>query len=113
MSNGFKEANDEYMNLLQGKEEPNEDERFNLVSSLKKVECFYNPHNMSQWRIWESMFDILLKLKECLANNEEVKIPVEAIKLVCTHILALSYPQVRGFISEFNYVLELSLHPYV
>jgi len=80
VSNGFKEANDEFMNLLQGKEEPNEDEMFTLVSSLKKVECFYNPHNMSQWKIWESMFDILVKFKESVAANEEIKLPVEALR---------------------------------
>jgi len=37
VSNGYKEAIDDYMNLLQGKEEPNEDEMFKLVSSFKKV----------------------------------------------------------------------------
>ena len=76
VSNGFKEANDEYMNLLQGKK----DKVFNLVSSLKKVECFSNPHNMSQWKIWDGMFDILIRLKECLANSEEIKLPVEALR---------------------------------
>ena len=87
------------MNLLQGKEEPNEDEMFNLVSSLKKVEYFYNPHNMSQWRIWDTMFDILLKLKECLANNEEVKLPVEALR---SAICACYY----GLVGDRHYLEE-------
>ena len=60
VSNGFKEANDEFMNLLQGKEEPNEDEMFTLISSLKKVECFSGAHNMGQWKIWESKYYIVL-----------------------------------------------------
>ena len=76
----FKESNDEYMNILMGKEDPDEDEMFNLVSSLKKVECFSNAHSMSQCRIWESMFEILTKYKESTANNEEIKLPVEAVK---------------------------------
>ena len=54
VSGRYKEAVDEFMNLLNGKEEPNEDEIFGLVSSLKKVECFINCHNMGQWDIWES-----------------------------------------------------------
>ncbi len=54
VSGRYKEAVDEYMNLLNGKEEPNEDEMFNLVSSLKKVDCFINCHNMGTWDIWES-----------------------------------------------------------
>ena len=37
VSNGYKETIDDYMNLLNGREEPNEDEIFKLVSSLKKV----------------------------------------------------------------------------
>ena len=80
VSNGFKEANDEFMNLLQGKEEPNDDEMFKLVSSLKKVESCYNAHNMNQWRIWETMFDILLKFKESVSNQEEIKLPIEAVR---------------------------------
>merc|ERR1719245_624136 len=80
ISNHFKEANDEYMNILLGKEDPDEDEMFNLVSSLKKVECFSNAHSMSQCKIWESMFDLLTKYKESIANSEELKIPVEAVK---------------------------------
>ena len=89
ISNHFKEANDEYMNILLGKEEPDEDEMFNLVSSLKKVECFSNAHNMSLCRIWESMFELLSKYKESIANNEELKIPVEAVKSsFCTYLFS-------------------------
>jgi cohesin complex subunit SA-1/2 len=50
----YKESIDEFLNLLNGKEEPNEDEIFSLVSSLKKVECFINCHNMDQENVWES-----------------------------------------------------------
>ena len=54
VSGNYKEAVDDYMNLLNGKEDPNDDEIFNLVSSLKKVDCFINCHNMGPWDIWES-----------------------------------------------------------
>ena len=50
----YKEAIDEYTNLLAGREEPDQDDMYNLTSSFKKVECFYNCHNMSQCGIWES-----------------------------------------------------------
>ena len=66
VSGRYKEAVDEYMNLLNGKEEPNEDEMFNLVSSLKKVDCFINCHNMGTWDIWESK---LLHIVTCLLYN--------------------------------------------
>jgi cohesin complex subunit SA-1/2 len=56
VSGRYKEAVDDYMNLLNGKEEPNEDEMFSLVSSLKKVDCFTNCHNMGHWDIWESKY---------------------------------------------------------
>ena len=80
VSNGYREAIDEFTNLLMDKEEPNEDELFTLVSSFKKVEAFSNCHNMSTWNIWESMFDVLVKYKDSMINKEELTIPLEAAK---------------------------------
>ncbi len=80
VSNGYKEALDEYMNLLHGREEPNEDEMFKLVSSFKKVEAFSNCHNMSAWNIWESMYDLVVRFKDSVLSQEEMKMPVEAVK---------------------------------
>ena len=68
------------MNLLHGKEEPNEDEMFKLVSSVKKVEVFSNCHNMNAWNIWESLFDMMARFKDAVTNNEEFKVPIDAIK---------------------------------
>ena len=51
VTNWYKEALDEYTNLLTGNETPDEDETFALASSLKKVSTFYNCHDMSQVRI--------------------------------------------------------------
>ena len=51
VTNRYKEAMDEYTNLLTGNEAPDEDETFALVWSLKKVSTFYNCHDMSQVRI--------------------------------------------------------------
>lgn len=80
VSRNYREAIDEYMNLLHGKEEPTEDEMFKLISSFKKVEMFSNCHNMSHWSIWDSMFEVVTKYKEALMNNEELNIPPDAIK---------------------------------
>lgn len=54
--NKYKEAIDEYRNLIEGDEEPDEDEIFNVVQSLKKVSIFYACHNMNPWGIWDSLY---------------------------------------------------------
>ncbi|XP_068205797.1 cohesin subunit SA-2 isoform X2 [Palaemon carinicauda] len=53
--NKYKEANDEYLTLIDGEEEPDEDETFALVSSVKKVSIFYSCHNMGPCDIWDSL----------------------------------------------------------
>lgn len=94
VSSKYKEAIDEYMNLLNGKEEPDEDDMFTLVSSFKRVECFYSSHNIGQWAIWESMFDVIIKYKESMVNKEELKIPVEAVKsALCACFFGLIWDQ--------------------
>jgi hypothetical protein len=54
-------------NVCVGEEEPNDDERFALISSLKKVSIFYNCHDMGKWNIWEGLLEvtqiILLSIK--------------------------------------------------
>jgi cohesin complex subunit SA-1/2 len=45
-------------------EEPDEDETFNLVHSLKKVSIFYACHNMGAWRIFDSLFECIQKAKD-------------------------------------------------
>ncbi|XP_042863250.1 cohesin subunit SA-2-like isoform X2 [Penaeus japonicus] len=54
--NKYKEANDEYLTLIDGEEEPDEDETFALVSSVKKVSIFYSCHNMGPCNIWDSLY---------------------------------------------------------
>lgn len=76
ITNKYKEVVDDYSNLLIGGEEPTEDESFFLKSTLKKVECFYNCHNLSDHNIWQSLFDLVIKSKE----DSAMKIPEEAIK---------------------------------
>ena len=87
--NKYKEAKDDYLNLLHGKEEPNEDEMFMLISSFRKLEVFSNAHNMNNWNIWESLFEVAGKCKESLANGEELLIPMDAIKSVIASLYYL------------------------
>ncbi|XP_020296992.1 cohesin subunit SA-2 isoform X1 [Pseudomyrmex gracilis] len=73
--NKYKEAIDEYRNLIEGDEEPDEDEIFNVVQSLKKVSIFYSCHNMNPWGIWDSLYKDIEDAKDpskCL--------PYEAVK---------------------------------
>lgn len=52
----YKDAIDDWRNLLLGEETPNADETFNVVSSLKKVSLFYACHNLNQWNLWGTLF---------------------------------------------------------
>lgn len=52
----YQEAIDEYRNLIEGNEEPDEDEIFNVVQSLRKISIFYSCHNMNPWNIWDSLY---------------------------------------------------------
>merc|ERR1719384_66667 len=80
VSNKYKESLDEYTNLLSGNEEPDEDETFALISSLKKVSIFYNCHDMGQMRIWPGLLDIVSKSKDMLLERQPLNIPEEAVK---------------------------------
>lgn len=52
----YKEAIDDWRNLLLGEETPNADEIFSVISSLKKVSLFYACHNLNQWNLWNTLF---------------------------------------------------------
>ena len=80
VSNRYKESLDEFTNLLTGDEEPDQDELFALVSSLKKVSIFYNCHDMGSWDIWPGLLDIVVKSKDCLQERTALSIPEEAVK---------------------------------
>ncbi|XP_066593288.1 cohesin subunit SA-1 isoform X2 [Prorops nasuta] len=73
--NKYKEAIDEYRNLIEGNEIPDEDEIFNVVQSLKKVSIFYSCHNMNPWGIWDSLYKDIQD-----AKGPPRSFPVEALK---------------------------------
>ncbi|XP_019873117.2 cohesin subunit SA-1 isoform X1 [Aethina tumida] len=72
MVSSYKEAIDDWRNLLLGEETPNADEIFNVVSTLKKVSMFYACHNLNHWNLWSTLFQDL--------RDTESKLPPEALK---------------------------------
>ncbi|KAI8426635.1 hypothetical protein MSG28_005410 [Choristoneura fumiferana] len=59
--NRYKEAIDEYRSLVEGGEEPDADEVFNVVNSLRKVSIMYMCHDLNDTHIWDSLFEDLPK----------------------------------------------------
>ncbi|KAK9879473.1 hypothetical protein WA026_006542 [Henosepilachna vigintioctopunctata] len=68
----YKDAIDDWRNLLLGEETPNADETFNVLSSLKKVSMFYACHNLNQWNLWQSLFQDV--------KDVESPLPADALK---------------------------------
>ncbi|XP_023012703.1 stromal antigen [Leptinotarsa decemlineata] len=68
----YKEAIDDWRNLLLGEETPNDDEVFNVVSTLKKVSMFYACHNLNSWNLWNTLFQDVKDIESTL--------PQEALK---------------------------------
>merc|ERR1712088_735323 len=69
-----------YTNQLTGDEEPDQDEVFALVSSLKKVSIFYNCHDMGSWNIWPGLLEIVARARDTLTDKQPLTIPEEAVK---------------------------------
>lgn len=75
--NRYKEAIDDWRNLIAGEEIPNEDEIFNIIVSLKKVSILYSCHNLNPWGIFDSLYE---DLDECQSRTAEGKaLPNEAL----------------------------------
>lgn len=75
--NRYKEAIDDWRNLIAGEETPNEDEIFNVIVSLKKVSILYSCHNLNPWNIFDSLFE---DLDDCAVRTIEGKaLPNEAL----------------------------------
>lgn len=78
--NKYKEAIDEFRTLIEGGEDPNVDEVFETVQSMKKVSIFYSCHNMNPWDIWDSLFMDINDVKKEKRNlsDEAVKYCISA-----------------------------------
>lgn len=54
---------------------PNEDEIFNIESTLKKIHIFYSSHDLGRWELWDLLFK---DVQECARND--TKLPERAMK---------------------------------
>lgn len=66
--NRYKEAIDDWRNLIAGEETPNEDETYNIVVSLKKVSILYSCHNLNPWNLFQSLYE---DIDECQSRTAE------------------------------------------
>ncbi|GBP15798.1 Cohesin subunit SA-1 [Eumeta japonica] len=57
--NRYKEAIDEFRSLVEGGEEPDADELFGVVNSLRKLSIMYMCHDLNDTNIWDSLFEDL------------------------------------------------------
>ncbi|XP_071445719.1 cohesin subunit SA-2 isoform X1 [Hetaerina americana] len=62
--NHFREAMDDYITLIAGEEEPDEDETFSVVHGLKKVSVVYSCHNMGPWHLWDHLIRCIVEAKD-------------------------------------------------
>lgn len=73
--NKYKEAIDDWRNLIAGEETPDDDEIYNVRISLKKVSILYSCHNLNSWNLFSSLFQ---DIEEYLGENSKDKcIPAE------------------------------------
>lgn len=76
--NRYKEAIDDWRNLIAGEEVPDADEIHQVYITLKKVSILYSCHNLNPWNLFNSLFqDIEEYLND--AGNREKSIPKEAL----------------------------------
>lgn len=54
--NKYKDAIDEWRNLIAGEELPNEDEIYTIIISLKVVSILYSCHNLNPWNLFDSLY---------------------------------------------------------
>lgn len=54
--NKYKESIDDWRNLIEGEEIPDEEEKYNVVISLKRVAILFAAHDINAWNLFPSMF---------------------------------------------------------
>lgn len=82
--NKYKGTIEEYRATVDGNEEPDEDDLFNVTQSLKKVATFYSSHNMNPWEIWDSLFKDIIDAFPKTDDSRKGLLPEEAIKYCIT-----------------------------
>ncbi|KAH8329283.1 hypothetical protein KR074_006906 [Drosophila pseudoananassae] len=54
--NKYKDAIEEWRNLIQGEETPNEDDIYNITITLKVLSILYSSHNLNPWDLFKTLF---------------------------------------------------------
>ncbi|XP_055376196.1 cohesin subunit SA-2 [Condylostylus longicornis] len=75
--NKYKEAIDDWRNLIAGEELPNEDEIYTIIISLKNVSILYSCHNLNPWNLFDSIYQDIDESQ--MRNNTERGLPNEAL----------------------------------
>lgn len=76
--NRYREAIDDWRNLIAGEETPDDDEIYNVNISLRKVSILYSCHNLNPCGLFESLFQ---DIEECQsgATSNDRGLPNEAL----------------------------------
>lgn len=54
--NKYREAIDDWRNLIEGEEIPDDEEKYNVVISLKRVSILFSCHDLNAWNLFSSLF---------------------------------------------------------
>ena len=71
-------------------EEPNEEETYQVITSLKKVSIFSACHNLGQWNIWDSIFQDINDAKEKTGKTLPEEVSIMFSNLVVGSLLILN-----------------------
>uniref|UniRef100_A0A8C7NA02 Cohesin subunit SA n=1 Tax=Oncorhynchus kisutch TaxID=8019 RepID=A0A8C7NA02_ONCKI len=73
--------------FLQEGEEPDDDDAYQVLSTLKRITAFHNAHDLSQWDLFSSNF----KLLNTGIENGDMPEQIVVHALQCTHYVVLWY----------------------
>lgn len=67
--NRYKEDIDDWRNLIEGEETPNEDEIYNVIIILRKVSILFSCHNLNPCNLFESLYK---DIDDCLGGDGNI-----------------------------------------
>ena len=59
--------------MLKG-EQPDDEEVFALLASLKRIFAFYSCHDLSNWELWEELYQVLEMANRGANIHEDVRL---------------------------------------
>ncbi|KAG2464145.1 STAG2 protein, partial [Polypterus senegalus] len=76
--------------FLQEEEEPDEDDAYQVLSTLKRITAFHNAHDLSRWDLFSSNYKLL---KTGIKNGD---MPEQAFTILCDVLMIFSHQIVSG-----------------